>query len=210
MLAALLREKIRTCYEQRRIVRLRRTEGLSIGSGVSFEGIPIITISNGGRIIIGDEVVLNSENRGYHVNMHSPVKLFADQPGSAITIGEKTRIHGSCLHAYASIEIGRMCLIAANCQLIDCGGHDLSFSDIDNRINTRGENHPIVIEESVWIGANSIILPGVKIGRGSVIGAGSVVTGEIPPLVVAAGNPARVVKLASSESLKRHFAAASA
>ena len=101
------------------------------------------------------------------------------------------------MHACSSISIGRRCLIAANCQIFDGSGHDLSFDDISNRINTKGNTKPIVIEDDVWIGANSIILPGVRVGRGSIIGAGSVVTKEIPSMVHAAGNPARVIRCAS-------------
>ena len=53
---------------------------------------------------------------------------------------------------------------------------------------------PIKIENNVWIGANSVVLPGVQIGNHSVIGAGSIITKDIPPYSVAVGNPARIVK----------------
>ena len=157
---------------------------------VDFRGRPLIEIYHGGRIVLEDRVTLNSTNRGYHLNMHSPVKLYADRPGARIHIGAESRIHGSCIHAYDSITIGRRVLIAANCQIIDGSGHDLSFHDVF----TSGDSHPIVIEDCVWIGANSLILPGVTIGYGSVIGAGSIVSKDIPPMVVAAGNPARVIR----------------
>lgn len=55
-------------------------------------------------------------------------------------------------------------------------------------------SEPIVIEDKVWIGSNAVVLPGVRIGYGSVIGAGSVVTRDVPPMVVALGVPARVVR----------------
>lgn len=175
-------------------IRLRQMSGLQLGKNVIFDGIPIIQIGAGARVSIGDSSLINSMNRGYHVSMFAPVKLFADVPGAAITIGEHTRVHGCCLHAYSSITIGRRCLIAGNCQIFDGSGHDLSFNSVSNRIKTKGSSKPIVIEDDVWLGANCIILPGVRIGKGSVIGAGSVVTREIPPMVVAAGNPARLVK----------------
>lgn len=57
-------------------------------------------------------------------------------------------------------------------------------------ISTKGS---VIIEEDVWIGSNSVILPGVRIGRGSIIGGGSVVTKDIPPYSIAVGNPAKVV-----------------
>jgi len=176
--------------------RLILKKGLQLGNGVVFVGKPIIDIRNGGKIIIGDQVKINSKNYGYHLNMHTPVKLFADRPNATITIGGKTRIHGSCIHAWSSINIGKRCLIGANCQIMDGNGHDLSFNDVKNRINTKDDGRPIIIEDCVWIGANTIILPGIRIGRGSVIGAGSVVTKDIPPMVIAAGNPAKVIRSA--------------
>ncbi len=179
-----------------RLRRLKKIKGLHLHGKIIFLGDPNIEIKNGAQIHIENGVTINSSNLGYHVNMHSPVKLFADKDGAIIRIGENTRIHGTCIHAYVSISIGRNCLIAANCQIIDCNGHELSFEDVDNRVNTHSGGRPVVIEDSVWIGANTIILPGVRIGRGSVIGAGSVVVSDVPPMVIAGGNPARIIKTA--------------
>jgi len=161
---------------------------------INIYGRPMIDIREGCHLHMGANVTLNSDNRGYHINMHSPVKLFADKPGAEIRIGENTRIHGTCIHAFQSIVIGRNCLIAANCQIIDGNGHDLSFPDVSNRIMTFGSSRPVVIEDDVWIGANTIILPGTRIGRGSVVSASSVVASDIPAMVVAGGNPAKVIK----------------
>jgi len=169
-------------------------KGLKIEGRVLLRGLPIVDTIEGASITIANNVTLNSRNRGYHINLHSPVKLFADRPGAEIYIGENTRIHGTCIHAYEKISIGESCLIAGNTQIFDGGGHDLSFPDVENRINTRGNANPIVIEDNVWIGANCIILPGVCIGNGSVIAAGSVVYKDIPPFVIAGGNPAKVIK----------------
>ena len=169
-------------------------KNIRINGRLKIVGIPIIDIRKGASLEIGDNVTLSSRNKGYHINMHSPVKLFADRHDAVIKIGANTRLHGTCIHAYQSIEIGNNCLIAANCQILDGNGHDLSFADVDNRINTTGSASPIKIDDSVWIGANSIILPGVKIGRGSVISANSVVVKNVPPMVVAGGNPAKIIK----------------
>lgn len=62
----------------------------------------------------------------------------------------------------------------------------------DNRSATYGR--PIVIEDKVWIGINSTILPGVTIGYGAIVGANSVVTHDVPPMTVVGGNPAKVIK----------------
>jgi acetyltransferase-like isoleucine patch superfamily enzyme len=176
------------------LMRLSWKRNVEIASGVELNGLPLIDIQPGSRLFIGQGACLNSRNRGYHLNMHSPVKLFADRPGAEIRIGAQSRIHGSCIHAYRSISIGARCLIAANCQIIDGGGHDLSFPHVEQRIHTQGSSAAIVIEDDVWIGANSIILPGVRLGKGCVVAAGSVVTKDVPAMAVAGGNPARLIK----------------
>jgi len=144
-------------------------------------------------LTLGKGVILTSRNRGYHLNIATPVKLFADRPGAEIRIGGETRIAGSCIHAWKSVTIGKRCLIAGNCQITDSNGHDLSFPAVENRLHSAGTSSPVAIEDDVWLGTNTIVLPGVRIGRGSVIGANSVVSSNIPPMVVARGNPAEVV-----------------
>ncbi|MBG9815428.1 acetyltransferase [Bacillus endophyticus] len=173
---------------------MKRKTNLNLGKNFKIVGAPMIDIRNGGTVSIGDNVTLTSENKGYHTNLHSPVKLFVDKKGAEITIGNNTRIHGTCVHAYKSISIGANCLIAANCQIIDGSGHDLSFDDPANRINTKGDSKPVIIQDNVWIGINSIILPGVTIGEGSVIAAGSVVTKDVASFSLVGGNPAKVIK----------------
>lgn len=169
-------------------------KGLNIIDGVVIKGKPIIQISKNAKVVLGKNVTLNSSNYGYHANMHSPVKLMADRENAIIMVGDNTRINGACLHAYNRIEIGKNCLIAANVQILDANGHDLSFENPSNRINTCSEGKPVIIEDNVWLGLNAIILAGVRIGQGSVIGANTVVVKDVPPMVVFAGNPGKVVK----------------
>lgn len=172
---------------------------LSMQSNVTLEGpvhilgAPLIDIRKGSSLTLGNNVYLTSRNRGYHLNIPSQVKLFADRPGAEIRIGEETRIAGSCIHAQRSIVIGKRCLIAGNCQIVDSNGHDLSFPHVERRGNREGAAYPVVLEDDVWLGTGSIVLPGVRIGRGSVIVANSVVSASIPAMVVARGNPATVV-----------------
>jgi acetyltransferase-like isoleucine patch superfamily enzyme len=167
---------------------------VAVGQGVRAIGIPLIDARNGGRILIGDGVVLNSRNKGYFGPLFGPVKLFADQPGSVVRIGRGTRIHGSCIHAYCSIDIGENCLIAGNCTIVDADGHTAFPPEIVDRLKVSSSGRPVVLEDNVWLGMNCIVLKGVRIGNGSVVSAGSVVTRDIPPFSVAAGNPAQIVK----------------
>ncbi|WP_321332886.1 acyltransferase [uncultured Bacteroides sp.] len=118
----------------------------------------------------------------------------ADTPNAKIIIGDNTRINGACIHAQNKIVIGKNCLIAANVQIFDSNGHLPAFDCVQLRINTRDIPKEIIIGDNIWIGANSIILPGVHIGNGSVIAAGSIVTQDIPAMVLAGGNPAKIIK----------------
>lgn len=174
-------------------LRLSLNSNVVMEGEVIINGVPMIDIRKGSKLYLGNGVMLTSRNRGYHMNISAPVKLFADRPGAEIRIGDETRIAGSCIHCWRSIVIGKRCLIAGNCQIVDSNGHDLSFPNVKNRLRTTGSSYPVVIEDDVWIGSGSIVLPGVRIGRGAVIGANSVVSANVPPMVVARGNPAEVV-----------------
>jgi acetyltransferase-like isoleucine patch superfamily enzyme len=176
------------------VVALRLIGGVAIDSGVVIRGVPSVCRDRQAKITIGRGVLLNSSSRGYHLNMFSRVKLLADRPGASIVIGEMTRIHGSCVHSQASVSIGRRCLIAANCQIMDASGHETLFEDVTARIHSKDVPRPVVIEDDVWIGTGVVVLPGVRIGRGSVIGANSVVSRDVPEMSIAIGNPAQVVK----------------
>lgn len=190
------------CY-----LRLILNRKIEIGKGVKILSLPIINIKGNCMITIGDNVLLNSRNKGYFGPLYSPVKLCVDHEGASIRIGNNTRIHGSCLHAYSSIEIGNNCLIAANTTIVDSDGHDLFPTQINERLVTRKEGIPIVVEDNVWIGLNCIVLKGVRIGEGSIIGAGSVVRDSIPRYSIAIGNPAVVVKriIESNHSGVKHY-----
>lgn len=172
---------------------ISRKKGIDLEGTLILKGMPIVEVVEGATISIGNNVTLRSRNKGHHLNMHSPVKLMADWPGAILSIGSNTRIGGSCIHAQKEIRIGQNCLIAANCQIIDNAGHDPSFPDVSNRINTIGTPKPIIIEDDVWIGANSIITPGVTIGKGSVVAAGSVVVSNILSYSTVIGNPAKLI-----------------
>lgn len=165
-----------------------------ISGAVHVKGRPIIIIHNEARLILEDNVTLNSRSRNYHAFMHSPVKILVDRAGALVKIGKNSRVNGACIHACESITIGENCLIAANVQIFDSNGHDKSFDLPEKRIDSVDHPKPIVIGDSVWIGVNSIILPGVIIGEGAIIGANTVVTKHVPARVMFAGNPGVVVK----------------
>lgn len=167
---------------------------LNLGSGVVFKGAPAILKHKTAVIKIADNVTINSSNYGYHINMFSKCKLYSDRPNAKIRIGANSRIHGTCIHAYNKILIGDNCLIAANTQIADGNGHQLNFDNPPNRINTTDNGKSIEIKDNVWIAAHCIILGGTTIGEGTIITAGSVVRGDVPPNCIFGGNPAKLIK----------------
>lgn len=178
---------------------LRIFNNIEIMRGVKVFGVPIINIDDNASIKIGGDVILNSFNDDYHVNMYGPIKLYVEGDGAFIRIGEKTRIHGSCIHARKGISIGKRCLIAANTNIIDSHGHRAFLSDVEKRYLSVDEPKEIVIEDDVWIGCNVIIFPGVKIGKGAIVSANSVVKSDIPSCSIVCGNPA--VLISSDDSV---------
>lgn len=163
-----------------------------VGHSLRLRGLPIISIKRGGEIKIGKNVVLNSRNRGYHVNMFGPVKLTA--LGGLIEIGDNSRIHGTSYHSKKRISIGKNCLIAANTLIMDSNSHKLSLDNPEQRLLEKDIPEEVVIEDNIWIAANAIILPGVHIENGSVVATGSVVAKDVPPHTVVGGNPSKVIK----------------
>ena len=109
--------------------------------------------------------------------------------GKPVSIGERCFIQQCCtFFGRGGIGIGNDVFIGPKVNLITIN-HDVNP---DNRSATYGRR--IVIEDKVWIGINSTILPGVIIGYGAIVGAGSVVTKNVEPMTIVAGNPARVIK----------------
>jgi acetyltransferase-like isoleucine patch superfamily enzyme len=92
------------------------------------------------------------------------------------------------------VVIGDRVQIGTGVSLLSAG-HDTSILSRQKFVEF---GHPIFIEDDCWIGANVIVLPGVRIGKGSTVGAGSIVTKSIPPYSVAMGAPCRVKKTIQS------------
>jgi acetyltransferase-like isoleucine patch superfamily enzyme len=126
------------------------------------------------------------------------------EPARNVMIGDHVFIGRDCWFTapHASITIGSHVIIAPQVALIT-GDHrtDVVGSYLgDVTEKTDRTDQPIFIEDDVWIGFRAIILKGVTLGRGCVVGAGSVVTRDIPPYAVAMGNPARVMRFRFDES----------
>lgn len=137
-------------------------------------------VVNDGTFIVGNRV------RIWSTIVRSEFVVF---PGGILEIGDSTSInYGTSIGATGSVRIGRDCLLGPYTMILDN-----DFHEIEDR-NAMPAPRPVVLEDNVWLGNRTLILPGVTVGHDSVIGAGSVVIADIPPRCVALGNPARVIK----------------
>jgi acetyltransferase-like isoleucine patch superfamily enzyme len=112
-------------------------------------------------------------------------------PGATLEIGDQVYINYGCsIGATELVRIGPRCNIGTYCIMMDNDYHSLE----PERRNEMPPSAPIILEENVWLGARVIVLRGVRIGANSVVGAGSVVSKDIPPRSVAVGVPAKVTR----------------
>lgn len=145
---------------------------------------------------------------GNNCDLHCNIST---QDNGKIKIGDNVTIrYGTKIGAVNNIDIGNNVIISNNVNIYDNNNHPTSVverekisHDLQNSENWRwkySSNKPVVIEDSVWIGERAVILKGVHIGYGSIVAMGAVVTKDIPPLSIAAGNPAKVVKTLKGEN----------
>jgi acetyltransferase-like isoleucine patch superfamily enzyme len=151
----------------------------------------------GQRVMIGEGCFLDAHSLTGHIHLGHDVWLsrgcyILAQRDVEVRIDERAYIGHRCLlYGTGGIQIGQDVLMANDVQLI-CGNHTFARRDVPIRAHPTVEQ-PIVIEDDVWLGASVIVLGGVTVERGSVVGAGAVVTQSLPPYSIARGVPARVV-----------------
>ena len=147
-----------------------------------------LVLKNTGRICLGNKVSLNSYPDGdiYRTGLLTHCK------DSTISIGDNCILNGTMIHCRTNISIGSFCMFGPGTHIIDNDSHRISIKQNERR--QPPYSAPIIIEDNVWVGMNSIILKGVKISNNSIVAAHSVVTKDIPENVLVAGNPAKIVK----------------
>jgi acetyltransferase-like isoleucine patch superfamily enzyme len=142
---------------------------------------------NAGCLSIGANVRVNGGPRRNVVGGGNPTSLEV-RKGASLQIGDHTGISSATIVATTKIEIGCRVLIGGGCHILDSDFHGL-YGNRDDPRSIRSA--PIVIEDDVFIGCNCIVLKGSRIRKGAVIGAGSIVTGEVPAYEIWSGVPAR-------------------
>jgi acetyltransferase-like isoleucine patch superfamily enzyme len=167
--------------------------GVPWGRGWRLYGLPIVQKYRPSTLIIGDGVELRSTPRSNPLGPAHPVILTTRRSGARLVIGANFGMTGGTICADESITLGDRVIVGANSTITDTDFHPLDL--VQRRTDPlAGATCPVVIDDDVFIGMNCLILKGVTIGAGTIIGAGSVVTRSIEPGVIAAGNPARVIR----------------
>lgn len=175
-----------------------RLKGVDVDATVQVFGRLHIQRTEGSSIRISEGVVMNSLMQRNTLEARGPNVLKTLTDGASIELGQDSGITSSTISAAYRISVGQRVLIGAGTLITDSDHHIVAPSDVSERRHspfpTAQERHKVLIEDDVFIGARTIVLKGVTIGRGSVIGAGSVVSGDIPAGVIAAGNPCRIIQ----------------
>jgi len=185
--------------EIRRVLILPYVRFYFFASGVNYGkkwrilGKPIIQRYRKSKIQIGDNLIARSWVVSNPVSPYHPVFISTRDNNAEIMIGNDCGITGGSIIAAERITIGDRVLIGSNCLITDTDFHPLDKADRQDQ-PLQAKTKPVSIADDVFIGTQVIILKGARIGAGSIIGAGSVVSSEIPANVVAAGNPAVIVR----------------
>lgn len=130
-------------------------------------------------------------------------QISSDKVGSFVSVGCNTFVGGSKLVCAERIEIGNDVMISWGCTIVDHSSHSIYWNLRENDVKdvrhgsknwTNVSIKPVKIGDRAWIGFNVSILPGINIGEGSVVGASSVVTKDVEPYTIVAGNPAKFIR----------------
>ncbi|WP_292781432.1 acyltransferase [Methylophilus sp. UBA6697] len=150
------------------------------------------SIAEGANLIIPNDTKLK-------LGDHCYIGRFSELgPSKLISIGSDSSIQDRCI-ILGDVTIGRYCLFAPNVY-ISSGKHHfdlypwLTIKDQDSKQTKDNKSHTVTIEDDCWIGINSVIMAGVKIHKGAVVGANSVVTRDVAPYTVVAGSPAKLIR----------------
>lgn len=153
-----------------------------------FLGLPCVW--NRGIFRFGKNLTLCSRPSGNSIGVPQRVRITI-RKGARLTLGDQVGISGSSIYCARAIAIGNRVRIGSGCLIMDNDAHALD--PVKRNQGAPGRSAPVRIADDAFIGARSIILKGVSIGEAAIVGAGSVVTKDVPPRTIVAGNPARAI-----------------
>ena len=167
--------------------------GIGWGKGWLVYGVPIIHRYRSSKITIGDYLQIRNWFGSNPLGVKSRSILTTLDREAEIRIGDFFRASGVSICAQELVLIGNNVRIGANSTIVDTDFHPI---DPEERLRfpQNGKSRAVVIEDNVFVGTECLILKGTRLGQGSVVGGGSVVTGDFPANVIIAGNPAKVIQ----------------
>ena len=164
-----------------------------ISYGYCLNVLGKVSVAGAGKITIGDNFCMTNGDHINPISANIQGSFYTDCTDTEICIGDNVGMSSTRMWIHNKLTIGNNVKIGACVLLIDTDTHPIDY-EVRRTSNEGTKSAPIVIEDDVWIGAHSIVLKGVTIGARSIIGAGSVVTKDIPSDCVAAGNPCNVIR----------------
>ena len=171
--------------------------GVDVAQGWRCYGLPVIQRHRRSMIQIGARMSLRSTVASNPLGPMHPVIISTRRAGSRLSIGDDFGMTGGSLVVDQSITIGHRVWVGANTIITDTDFHPLD--PYLRQVNPlQAKTVPVSIADDVFIGMNCLILKGVTVGARSVIGAGSVVTRDVPEDAIVAGNPAQVIRYIKS------------
>lgn len=163
---------------------------IDIPCSTRFIGLPIFSKYELSKIHFGPSCVLISSKNSFvnpaGINRRCFISTMSE--GAEIIIGKECGFSGTIISSKKSIIIGNNVNMGANTTIYDHDFHSISGGEYKN------EPQSVIIEDEVWLGLNVIVLKGVKIGKGAIVAAGSIVSKSLPPYSISAGIPAKVIK----------------
>lgn len=168
-------------------------------NGVDFKsfkssGVPYVMVARGGCFQIGVNFTMHNEITGNPIGCYDKCTFFVDK-GAKLIIGNNVGISQSALICHCNITIEDNVKIGGGVKIFDTDFHSLDASTRNTKNDLMHKvKSPVLIKESAFIGAYSIILKGVTIGQNSIIGAGSLITKSVPDNQIWAGNPAKFIR----------------
>jgi len=169
-----------------------RLIGVCWSSSPTLCGRPFVSRFEGSKILFGRAVRLDSSRRNNPLGGEKPCVLRTMTPNAHISLSDHVGLSSSTIVAGNSIQIGEHTILGAGCMVLDNDFH-APGTEFTWLTEYSKNSKPVKIGRGCFIGARSIILKGVTLGDRVIIGAGSVVTKDVPAYSIAAGNPARVV-----------------